>query len=319
MGVHDKSHDSLHKQIYGQQIQEYVRYKLSWTPEMMNDTNWDALSGALGSYPLHARTTRMKAIYGWLHTHQWKSRIYSSSSICPFCDNEESNDHILRCPATTTHRQEGIAQFISNIKEKTPRNMIMIIQQRLEEALTITPMDIHPEDMTYDDLNSAIESQDELGWINFLRGRHSIKSEEAYDIYMASGHGKETYRSARKWATNLIQASLTLLVEIWFARNEQFHNQPDEEGNLPPKIEATHQRVRELYADQTMYTRATRAQLFDMTIDQRLKQKQFQLVKWIQTVEMTAKVRPDGNTQSIYSYYHPTRPPDDLHMTADTE
>jgi hypothetical protein len=261
----------------------------------------------------------MKAIYGWLHTHQWKSWVYSSSATCPFCDNEESTDHIWKCPATTTHRKEGITQFISNIQEKTPRNMTVIIQQRLEEAMAITTTDIHPEDMTHDDLNRAIESQDDLGWINFIRGRHGIKWEEAYDIYMASGHGKETYRSARKWATNLVKASLTLLVEKWFVRNDRFHNQPDEDGNLSPKIEATHQRVRELYADQRQYNRATRAQLFDLTMDQRLKQRQFQLVTWIQTVEMTAKVRPDGHTQSIYAYYHPTRPPDGLHMTADTE
>ena len=168
--------------------------------------------------------------------------------------------------------------------------------------------------MTYEYVESATASQDDLGWINFIRGRHSIQWEEAYDSYLETGQGKETYKTAQAWAMNLVKASLTLLVEIWCARNDQFHNQPDEEGNLSPAIEAIHQRVWEIYEDKDLYNRATRAKLFDLTIDQRLQQRPFQLVKWIQTVDMTATARQDGQTQSIYAYYHPTRPPDDPMM-----
>jgi hypothetical protein len=190
--------------------------------------------------------------------------------------------------------------------------MIDIIQHRLEEVLAIPSTNLHPEDMTYEYVESAIASQDDLGWINFIRGRHSNQWEEVYDSYLDTRpQGKETYRTAQAWAINLVKASLTLLVEIWGARNDQFHHQPDEEGNLSPEIEAIHQRVREIYAEQTMYTRATLAKLFDLTIDQRLQQRPFQLVKWIQTVDMTATARHDGQTQLIYAYYHPTRPPDD--------
>ena len=75
------------------------------------------------------------------------------------------------------------------------------------------------------------------------------------------------------------------------------------------EIQEIHQRVRETYKNKRIYNRATRAKLFDKTLDQRLQQQPSQLVKWIQTVEMTAHM-----VKPIFAYYHPTRPPDDLDM-----
>jgi hypothetical protein len=61
-----------------------------------------------------------------------------------------------------------------------------------------------------------------------------------------------------------------------------------------------------------------RVELFDMTLEQRLKQRHFQLVKWIQTVEMADRVIPGGRPQPIYAYYHPTRPPENIDIMAIT-
>ncbi len=130
---------------------------------------------------------------------------------------------------------------------------------------------------------------------------------------MENEQGKKAYRSGRAWATQLVKHSLTLLVGIWYARNDQFHGNDDGEGTLSHKIQEIHQRVRETYADKRLYNRAMRAKLFDMTLDQRLQlqQRPFQLVKWIQTVEMTAQI-----VKPIYAHYHTTRPPYDLDMMA---
>jgi hypothetical protein len=253
----------------------------------------------------------MKAMYGWLHTHQWKSRIYSSTSTCPFCEEEDSNDHIWICRETITNREEQLNKFLSSIDAKTPTYMTMILRQRLEAILALPSTIEHPEDILPDEVSRAVDSQDDLGWINFIRGRHSTDLEDAYDIYLEREQGKKAYRSGRAWATQLVKHSLTLLVGIWYARNDQFHSNDDGEITLSHEIQEIHQRVRETYADKRLYNRAMRAKLFDMTLDQRLQQRPFQLVKWIQTVEMTAQI-----VKPIYSHYHPTRPPDDLNMMA---
>jgi len=289
---------------------------LGWTSAQIDGTNWTALQGTLSSYPLQARTTRMKAMYGWLHTHQWKSRIYSTSPICPFCSEEDSNDHIWTCQETNTNREIAITHFISSIEPKTPADMKDAIHQRLRTAMNTLALDIHPEDTAPEEVNTAIMAQDDLGWINFIRGRHSIKLEEAYDLYLASGMAKNAFRSGRAWAKHLIKASLTLLVEIWSARNDQVHHQVDDEESITPQLQAIHERVRETYAERASFSAASIAKLFDMTLEQRLQQRHFQLVKWIQTVEMTARVMQGGRPQPIYAFYHPTRPPDEIDMMA---
>jgi len=50
--------------------------------------------------------------------------------------------------------------------------------------------------------------------------------------------------------------------------------------------------------------------LFASPLEQRLNQREFQLVKWIQTVDRADRVFDGMKPASIHSYYHPTRPPD---------
>ncbi len=60
----------------------------------------------------------------------------------------------------------------------------------------------------------------------------------------------------------------------------------------------------------TAFSRADRAKLFDIPLEQRLQQRPFNLVKWLQTVDTTDRVRLGARQAPIYSYFHPTRPPD---------
>lgn len=95
----------LHKQLYGPPLNGPVHKSMKPIRRL---------------YLLHGRPTRMKAIYGRLHTHQWKERIHSTSPTCPLYEEVESNDHIWMCPATTTNRQEVVNLFMLSIKERTP-------------------------------------------------------------------------------------------------------------------------------------------------------------------------------------------------------
>jgi hypothetical protein len=131
-----------------------------------------------------------------------------------------------------------------------------------------------------------------------------------YDIYIETP-GRKPHRSGLAWGTSLVKASLQLLVDIWCERNEQFHSK-DEDGILSPETLQIHQRVREAYGDRLTYTSTVQDLLFDKTIEQRLQQRPFQLVKWIQTVDIASRVVLDQRPQPIYAYFQPTRPPDEL-------
>jgi len=308
---------TMQSKIYGPPLQDYIRYKLGWTREQINGTNWAAVHGTLMSYPLQGRTTRMKAIYGWLHTHQRKARIYSTTPTCPLCNAIDTNDHVLICSATVVNRLEAVNQFMTSIGEKTPLAVNMVLQQRLREALDLSPMAHQPEDIAHhledtgqDDFILAVEQQDDLGWINFIRGRHSIKWEEAYDVYLQSLKGKPPCRSGRQWATQLVKASLTLLVEIWYGRNDQYHNQEEADGTPTPRTRELHDRIRETYEDRYLYSTAVQEKLFDIPMEKRMQQRQFQLVKWLQTVDNYYKASKGVDQAPIHSYFHPTRPQD---------
>jgi len=95
----------------------------------------------------------------------------------------------------------------------------------------------------------AVTHQDELGWINFIRGRHGIQFQSAYDQYLAELPTKKKlkYKSGKAWATALVEASLTLLVEIWYVRHDQCNRPDTEDTTMTPRITELHNRVRETY------------------------------------------------------------------------
>jgi len=254
----------------------------------------------------------MKAIYGWLHTHQWKERIYSTTPICPLCGATDTNDHILTCQSTIDERGEVVNKFIASISAGTPTEVQALIHDKLCDALAIPTDDRLMNALTtaYDE---ASTHQDALGWINFIRGRHSLKFQEAYDGYLAElpikQRKKSKYKTGQTWATSIVAASLTLLVEIWYARNEKYRSPEDIDATMTPSLREIHERVREAYSQRMDYSEDIRAKLFEVPIDQRLQQRPLQLVKWIQTVD-TAEKGPRGRQVApVYSYFHPTRPP----------
>jgi hypothetical protein len=307
----------LQKRLYGRPLQDYIQHKLLWTRDQIESTNWAALHKALAPYPLHARTTRMKAMYGWLHTHQWKERIYSTSPTCPFCYEEDSNDHVWVCQGTTSNREEALSRFLSSIKKTTPSAAWKLMRQRLSQTMalieTTSQDDATQTEIDDTDLSNMIlaagEDQDELGWLNFIKGRQSVKWEDAYNTYLDTIAGRKPHRSGLAWGSKLVTASLQLLVDIWCSRNDQYHNK-DEDGNHP-ETQQIHQRVRETYEDRLAYTQEIQELLFDKTLEQRLQQRPFQLVKWIQTVDITSKIVIDQRQAPIHAYFQPTRPPDE--------
>ena len=132
-----KSITELQQHVHGPPLQAYLRHKLDWTQDDINGTNWEAFQRVMERYPLHLRTTRMKAIYGWLNTNQWKERIYCTSPVCPLCNETDTNDHVLICPTTVEDRREAVTKFIDTIKGGTPLDLQNLFRRRLCDALHI--------------------------------------------------------------------------------------------------------------------------------------------------------------------------------------
>lgn len=139
---------------------------------------------------------------------------------------------------TVETRFGAVEKFITTISEGTPEYTQALFRQRLHIALAIPHQTRDME--TIPDYDESILYQDGLGWINFIRGRHSIHFQLAYSQYLADLPDKtrkrQRYKTGIALATMLIIASLTLLVEIWYDRNTQVNiNGDEDEAAVSPR------------------------------------------------------------------------------------
>lgn len=302
-------HDTLYRTVQGPALQQYIRVRTGWTPYQFDQINWSALRGALSTYPLHSRNTALKAIYGWLHTASWQERIYNTSSKCPFCPAIENNTHIWVCPARTDTRRQVMDTFKTKCLDiGLPPTITVIFHNRLRIFLDISNGEVAlPEQPRDQDIVQAYQQQEELGWDNFIRGRHSVIWQETFDrllVNMEQRRGRP--RTGKSMATKLVKSCLQLLVAIWCDHNQAIYS-PDESG-ITMQSENVNARVREFYDNQHIYPQFIRDTMFNLPMEDRLKQRPFQLVKWMETINV--KHQTSLREGSLYQYYHPTRPPE---------
>jgi len=96
---------------------------------------------------------------------------------------------------------------------------VLTLQQRLAQALALPIDRIQSQDMMTKEAAITALTQDELGWIKCIRGRHSIKWEEEYDIYLFTT-APIKYSSLRRHADHvrdLVKAAIALCVDVWYA------------------------------------------------------------------------------------------------------
>ncbi len=151
------------------------------------------------------------------------------------------------------------------------------MRNRLQQTLSIEVTEPNPQGETDDThlsdmILAAGEAQDDLRWLNFIKGRQSIKLEEAYNAHLENIPGRKSHRSGRAWGAAVIKESLQLLVDIWYYRNDQYHNKEEGE-DTSSETKQIHKRVRETYEDRLAYTPTIQILLYDRTIEERLQQR----------------------------------------------
>jgi len=103
----------------------------------------------------------------------------------------------------------------------------------------------------------------------------------------------------------MVTASSTLLVDIWYARNEQISSPDDTDAMMTPRMREIHDRVRETYNQCMNYSEETKAKLFEIPLAQRLLHRPLQLIKWLRTVDLADKGPWGRKLATVYSYFHP--------------
>ena len=117
-------------------------------------------------------------------------------------------------------------------------------------------------------------------------------------------------RTGKSTAVKLVKSCLQLLVQllvgIWCDHNQAIYR--SDKSGTTMQVVGVNTRVREIYDNHHIYPQFIRDTMFNMTLEQRLKQRPFQLVKWIETINV--KHQTSLREETVYQYYHPTRPPE---------
>jgi len=200
-------HDAMHNRVHGTALKDFICYRTGWTVTQFEMVNWRALHRVILSQPLHYRTTAMKATYGWSHTAHWQDRIYGTTSACPMCGTIETNDHLWECPALAGERASALSIFIqASIDIGTPTLLVHIMNYKLSNLFCLlvdTLGDYQVEQDTPINIKmiQAGQAQEDLGWDNFIKGRHCSLWEDIYDSYLTTTPPPKTkYRTGITWA-----------------------------------------------------------------------------------------------------------------------
>ena len=213
----------LYSQAYEPEIKAYWIRKGHFTDETWDLVDWELQGRCFDSVPLGFQVWLSKHATGWCGVgRKLKQYGFQDHSLCPRCSLvEETTKHVLCCSsrdatATWTNLVETLRQWM--VKHQTPHLMRSAIIQRLTEWRNDRPF--QPLLLHTDLLRQAFAQQDQIGWWNFLLGRHSPLFTSAITQHYAILGGT---LHARSWHKKFIKKLWELGFEMWEDRNRFVH------------------------------------------------------------------------------------------------
>ena len=313
-----EAYEGIYNSLYGKNLTHFIRIKQGWRYDLIDRINWEASEKCLGRLPLEKRTTRLKAIHGWLATAGWKAKLDEScSGVCGLCGAAtETNEHLWVCVETREQREMALWAYIEKLHQKgTAGIIVQVWESRIKTlfgmaAESVTGDAADPVDAITRD---ATAEQDEIGWHNFLRGRQSLLWKDAQAEFFAQ-HGAQTAdkraqrkKKAGRWSREIMEDTLQLLTSVWIDRNAKIHRSTAE--NPAAKVTFIHERVAVMYTKVDSFRHRDRARLFGKPMEDRLQDQPFAIVKWLETADIVLR-ETEKKRHTLYRYFDKGRPPD---------
>jgi hypothetical protein len=205
-------------------------------------------------------------------------------------------NHLLTCKdkEAEKHRNEQLLKLTKTLQDiKTPTIVLDSIIKgithwvdstetaRAPSAGSVLPINIL--------LTQAYNSQTDIGWGQFLRGRGSTYWCKAVQLY----YSKKVSFDAASWSSKLVKALLSYTLEIWKYRNGVVHGHTREEMNAK-QIETLQSEIAQAYQDyETDHFIISRnlSSLFKSTLEDLLERDIDILQSWIRTYREAVKVQ----------------------------
>ena len=136
----------------------------------------------------------------------------------------------------------------------------------------------HPTDTFLHLVRRAYADQTQIGWSNFLGGRHATMWLKTHDHYHALRHLHDRY-SSNHLGPNLILHCWDFCRRIWHQRNKDVHR-ADTAAATDILLPRLHAKITTAYEDPTLLIESDRPIVFNIPLAKRLSMNLRSKVKW---------------------------------------
>jgi hypothetical protein len=219
-------------------------------------------------------------------------RYTHNTALCPRgCGQIEDADHILCCGdgEAKCHRQSALYKMLHKlVQHNTSIHVLNILEDALTQALNIASLHkynpIHP--LTDNrDLKTALQSQNLIGWTNFLRGFISRHWSKIQRISQSQSTGN---KRRSQWDQILTAGALDLHQCIWEDRNVYVHGTTIKETKEKLRAKVT-QQVMQLYQNPPILAPRYR-KITSTSLGDRLLKPTKELIDWMERIKHQQKV-----------------------------
>jgi hypothetical protein len=203
----------------------YLENKFEWTTHTRTSVDWSTYKQIIRKFkPQHITLVKhLHAIAPTGHIAHRHNHHYPSS--CPVCDDpDETNDHVLRCPAITRARWRSTltskVAAATNTSSTDPMMSDILrdgITRWLRQLPTLStahyPIAYHP----------LINSQNQIGWDHLFRGRWSTEWSKCHRRFASRMSLAPKFSDGSRWVRILGRLLLKQWFELWTIRNLERH------------------------------------------------------------------------------------------------
>ncbi len=293
-------------------LKRFYAKKHKWSEETAAQVNYNALESAISSLG-QFQGFIPKHLCKWLPTFDHLERREGLNPKCPHCPEIESNDHMLSCNFRSTLHKTIKRSLTSTLihLQTCPR-----VQREMMYGVSMV-FGLLPDNVL-SDFSPEYGRQSEIGWFNLFRGMIATgwqKRQEQYSRFLSARQKKKT----PQWSKQVIVAFIKASKKIWV---ERCHNANDKTSKYETQQERRRAEaaVRAAYRHYDHIGSSDREQIFEVPLEDRLKQPAKSLLLWYDNTKTSLKTaisdyarhleREESSTRNIPEFFRklPSQP-----------
>ena len=229
--IHKWMDTSVHRAATSNDLIDFLKHKFLWTTKQCSDIDWFSRGRAFDNNSAGKRPWATKFSHNMLPLNGEK-HFQNIQETCPICKKDkETTNHFIRCRGnkcetqktqkrlTTIYRKHNVDPFLRTLINR------IVDGEDCGRATLIKEIGGFP----YKYYRQLIKAQEQLGWVNFLKGYASMQWDYHQRRYLYEME-LEVPNQEPAWLQQVIFVCLEQMHKRWLYRNECVHGKNEETG-----------------------------------------------------------------------------------------